>query len=65
MAITAGVQSLMFPARSSEAECDPAHFDSGADQPLPHCPGQAPHLGPGVCIQEASHHRGGEEVSRR
>ena len=66
MAIAAGVQSLMFPARGSEAECDPAHVQPGADQPLPHRPGQAAHLGPGVQIQEEPHHTGGEtEVSTR
>ena len=65
LTVVAGGEPLLSPARGQQAESDPARVHPGADQPLHDRPGQAPHLGPGLCLQEETYCRGGGKKEPR
>ena len=60
-----GIHPLLSISGSQTTRCGSPPVCPAVGPSLRHCPGQAPDLGPGVCLQEESNHERGEEKPTR
>ena len=60
-----GIRPLLSISGSQTTRCGSPPVCPAVGPSLRHCPGQAPDLGPGVCLQEESNHERGKEKPTR